>query len=93
MAKELIRRLWDSGRACLSVQVFQEFYVTVTQKTRKPLDPEEARQVTHDLASWRIFAPEAPDVLGAFDLAREHYVPFWDAMILRSAGQLGGDIA
>jgi predicted nucleic acid-binding protein len=92
VAKELIRRLWDSGRGCLSVQVLQDFYVTVTKKTRRPLDPEEARQVIHDLALWRTFAPEAADVLGAIALARKHDVSFWDAMILRSAGHLGCDI-
>jgi len=92
VAKELLRRLWDSGRGCLSVQVLQEFYVTVTKKTRRPLDPEEARQVIHDLALWRTFAPGAVDVLGAIDLARKHDVSFWDAMILWSAGQLGCDI-
>jgi predicted nucleic acid-binding protein len=92
VAKELVRRLWDSGRGCLSVQVLQESYVTVTKKTRRPLDPEEARQVIHDLALWRTFAPEAADVLGAIDLTRKHDVPFWDAMVLRSAGQLGCDI-
>jgi predicted nucleic acid-binding protein len=92
VAKKLVRRLWESGRGGPSVQVLQEFYVTVTKKTRRPLDPEEARQVLHDLALWRTFTPEAADVLGAIDLARKHDVSFWDAMILRSAGQLGCDI-
>lgn len=92
VAKELVRRLWDSGRGCWSVQVLQEFYVTVKKKTRRPLDPDEARQVIHDLGLWRTFAPEAADVVGATDLARKHDVSFWDAMILWSAGQLGCDI-
>lgn len=91
VAKELVRRLWDSGRGCLSVQVLQELYVTVTKKTRKPLEPEEARRVVHDLALWRSFAPDPADVLGAIDLARRHNVTFWDAMILWSAAQLGCD--
>ena len=88
-AKGLMRRLWDSGRGCLSVQVLQEFYVTVTKKAKKPLDPEQARQIVHDLALWRTFAPQPADVLGAIDLSRRNDVAFWDAMILHSAGQLG----
>lgn len=31
-SRELIERLWDSGLGCLSVQVLQEFYASVTQK-------------------------------------------------------------
>ena len=92
VAKELERRLWESGRGGPSVQVLQEFCVAVTKKTRRPLDPEETRQVIHHLALWRTFAPEAADVFGAIDLARKHDVSFWGAMILRSAGQLGCDI-
>jgi predicted nucleic acid-binding protein len=89
LAKELVRRLWDSGKGCVSVQVLQEFYVTVTKKTKKTLDPGEARQVVHDLGLWRTFGPETADVLGAIDLARRHDVAFWDAMILWGAAQLG----
>jgi len=89
LATELVQRLWDSGRGCLSVQVLQEFYVTVTQKTGKPLDPEEAAQVVRDLALWRIFAPSAANVLAEIDPHPKVNVSFWDAMILWSASQLG----
>ena len=41
-AKQLIERLWDSGTGCLSVQVLQEFFVTVTRKVAKPLPVDEA---------------------------------------------------
>jgi predicted nucleic acid-binding protein len=88
-AKGLMRQLWDSGRGLLSVWVPQEFYVTVTKKTKKTLDPGEARQVAHDLGLWRTFGPETADVLGAIDLARGYDVAFWDAMILWGAAQLG----
>ena len=31
-AQDLLRKLWQSGDGCLSIQVLQEFYVNVTQK-------------------------------------------------------------
>jgi predicted nucleic acid-binding protein len=34
-AKEIIAFLWQSGRGCLSIQVLQEFYVTVTRKVSR----------------------------------------------------------
>jgi len=32
IAKELLKELWDTRRGCLSTQVLQEFYVTITKK-------------------------------------------------------------
>jgi predicted nucleic acid-binding protein len=34
-AKALLKALWGSGAGCLSVQVLQEFYTTIT-RTRSP---------------------------------------------------------
>lgn len=48
-AKALIERLWDSGSGCLSVQVLQEFFVTVTRKVAKPLTVEEADETQCDV--------------------------------------------
>ena len=38
-AAGLLERLWESGTGCLSVQVLQEFFVTVTRKVRAPAPP------------------------------------------------------
>jgi predicted nucleic acid-binding protein len=42
MAESLLERLWDGGNGCLSVQVLQEFFVTVTRKVAQPLSMDEA---------------------------------------------------
>lgn len=34
-AEQLVRDLWKSGARCLSVQVLQEFYVTITRKVTR----------------------------------------------------------
>jgi predicted nucleic acid-binding protein len=88
-AKAVIHRLWDSGTGCLSVQVLQEFYVTVTQKVRHPLKSESAAQIVEALSFWRVYAPDARDVLSAIELQQHHQLSFWDAMIVHSAVQLG----
>jgi predicted nucleic acid-binding protein len=88
-AKILISGLWDSGAGCLSVQVLQEFYVTVTQKVRQPLKSETAAQIVESLSFWRVYAPDARDVLGAITLQQRHQLSFWDAVIVHSAAQLG----
>ncbi|HUB39311.1 MAG TPA: PIN domain-containing protein [Streptosporangiaceae bacterium] len=88
-ARALLEELWDSRGGCLSIQVLQEFFVTTTRKIPKPLTASSAAQVIADLARWHIHAPDSRDVLAAIDIHQQTGASFWDAMILRSAMQLG----
>lgn len=88
-AVALVTELWEAGNGCLSTQVLQEFYVTVTRKVARPLASETAAQIIADLGNWRVHAPGVQDVLGAIEIHRRFTVSFWDALILRSASQLG----
>lgn len=88
-AQCLIRDLWESGLGCLSIQVLQEFYVTITRKVARPLPAEVAAQIIADLSVWEVHCPDAEDVLEAIRLQERHQVSFWDAMIIASAIHLG----
>jgi len=88
-ARQLVERLWREETGCLSVQVLQEFFVTVTRKIPKPLEVAVAAQLTAHLARWPVHAPHAEDVLSAIALHQRTGVALWDAMILRSAAQMG----
>ena len=55
-ARYLVQQLWDSGTGCLSVQVLQEFHVTVTQKVAQPLDITSAVKIVEDLSYWKIYS-------------------------------------
>ena len=88
-SRELIQTLWDTGIGCLSIQVLQEFFVTVTRKVARPIKTEDAARVIKDLATWNLHQPNANDVLGAIGLQEHHQLSFWDAMILWSASQMG----
>ena len=88
-AVALATRLWESRTGCLSVQVLQEFFVTVTRKVPKPLALDDAEARVQELGRWTVFSPRAIDVLAAIGLQRRHQLSFWDAMILESAAQLG----
>jgi predicted nucleic acid-binding protein len=89
VARELLARLWESRQGALSVQVLQEFFVTVTGKVPLPLSPGEAAERITELAAWHVFSPDAQDVLSAIDLHRQSQVAFWDAMILQAAAESG----
>jgi len=88
-AAAIVTELWESRRGCLSVQVLQELYVTLTRKLPKPLGSQRAVGVLEDFAQWRVHAPAADDVVAAAWLQERFTLSFWDAMILRSATELG----
>ena len=88
-ARELVQDLWQRRAGCLSVQVLQELYVTLTRKVAVPADEGTVLQIVRDLSFWRVHTPNAEDVLGAIALHRRYGISFWDAMILWGASQLG----
>jgi predicted nucleic acid-binding protein len=88
-ARTLVEQLWESREGCLSVQVLQEFFVNVTRKIAKPLDAETAKEVVADLSRWHAHVPAADDVLGAIGIHQRTGISFWDAMIVRSAAEMG----
>jgi len=91
-ARELVERLWHSGNGCLSVQVLQEFFVTVTRKVARPLSVDAAENRVREFAVWNVFAPTAEDVLAASALHKKAKLSFWDAMIVEAAAQSACEI-
>ena len=87
-ARALLEDLWTSRSGCLSVQVLQEVYVTLTSKVPKCLDAPTAASIIDDLSRWRVHAPGPADVRGAVALHRQRRIGFWDAMVIWSAAQL-----
>jgi len=86
-AVELIAEHRRAGTGVLSLQVLQEYFVTVTRKLG--VDPRVARRKVELLAEFDVAAPGVADILAAIDLHRLHGFSFWDALILRSAQQAG----
>ena len=87
-ASDLVGALGRTRRGVLSVQVLQEFYVNATRKLAVPLSPVEARARLRTLSRWPTHAPLASDVIAASEIAEEHQLSFWDAMIIRSASRM-----
>lgn len=91
-ARALLERLWHSGSGCLSVQILQEFYVSVTRKVPKPLTSQTAAAIIEHISKWRIHSPCAGDVLEAIKIQQRYGISFWDAMVIRSAETLGCEV-
>jgi predicted nucleic acid-binding protein len=88
-AVELMESCWENENGCISIQILQEFFVTVTRKIALPLDYQTARQIVTDLTHWRLHAPIANDLLQAMDLQQRYQLAFWDALVVQSAVSIG----
>ena len=84
-AQEILKTDGASGRALLSTQVLQEFYVSVTRKLAEPLDPEVAYRAVEDLAALPLVSIDTPLILTAIKRHRREQVSFWDALIIEAA--------
>jgi predicted nucleic acid-binding protein len=74
-----------AGRALLSTQVLQEFYVTVTRKLAVPLDSETAEAVVRNFSTLPIVGIDAERILAAITRSRRLQLSFWDALIIETA--------
>jgi predicted nucleic acid-binding protein len=89
IARDLVAELWRSGQGVLSVQVLQEFFVTVTRKVARPLSPDEALAIVEQYLTWRVVESTGSLLLAAIRGASDHQVSFWDALILEAARREG----
>ena len=88
-AAEWMAGLWRSRLGRLSMQVLQEFYVTVTQKLRPGLDHKSARSEVRAFIHWQPIGIGTPMVEGAWGVQDRFGLSWWDALIV-SAAQIGG---
>ena len=87
-ALELVER-YDFG---LSAQVLQEFYVTVTRKIRKPLEPEAAVALMDEYRVFPTVATDYPLIVAAAELSLRYRISYWDGAILAAAEALQAPI-
>ncbi len=86
-ALELVAEHRRAGTGVLSLQVLQEYFVTVTRKLR--VDAAVARRKIELLSEFEVLTPDVADVLAAIDLHRLHGFSFWNALVVRAAKQSG----
>jgi len=91
--KEAIRLFTEhqrSGLAVISLQVMQEYFVTVTRKLG--VDPALAQSKVELLARGRVVRLESGDVVAAIELHRLTRISFWDALIVHAARLAGAAV-
>lgn len=86
-ALEVLNQHKLSKSGVLSLQVLQEYFVTVTRKYG--VDPGVARRKIELFAALDVVEPALGDVLAAIDLHRLRHLSYWDALIVHTAKEAG----
>lgn len=84
-AVEWLAVLWDRGSGRLSVQVLQEFYVTLVRKLVPPADAEEVRDDVAALATWAPVVTDLAVLEQAWDVEDRYGFSWWDSLVVAQA--------
>jgi predicted nucleic acid-binding protein len=91
-AAKLVDDLWVSRRARISVQVLNEYMVTVTRKLKPGMTMEQAWDDVSTLSSWEPVGLDWSLLELARMVQREHSISWWDALIIAAANRSGCDM-
>jgi predicted nucleic acid-binding protein len=75
------------GGLMLSGQILGEFYVTVTRKLRRPLDPDAAYEALHWLGQFKVIPIDNELVHSAARTSRVARISYWDGLVLSAAAR------
>ena len=92
VAQQLLSRCASQGEAVISVQILQEFYVTVTRKLAPPLTHTEAEDVVRELSHLPTVDSDANLVLDAIAASYRYRMSFWDGLIVQAALRAGATV-
>lgn len=91
LAKTWMEHLWRTETGRTSVQVLNEYYVTVTRKLSPGLDHATACDDIRDLGAWRPALVDQATMATAWDLEDRFSLSWWDSLMVANALELGCD--
>jgi len=89
IARDLIVELWRTRDGVVSVQVLQEFFVTVTRKIKRSLSTGKALDIVREYLTWRVVDNTSALLVAAVELQQKAQLSFWDAMVVQAAIDAG----
>ena len=82
-ARDLLKALSRDVPPCVSTQVLQEFFVTVTRKMG--VAPLQAKRILHTFRHMETVLIDSEDINRAIDGSVVWQISFWDALVLTAA--------
>lgn len=89
LAAQWLDRLWLERIGRTSMQVLNEYYVTLTRKLNPAFGNHEAWDHVRSLIAWNPHPIDAELLLRAFEIEQRHHLSWWDCLIV-GAAQLQG---
>jgi predicted nucleic acid-binding protein len=85
MAYDVLKELWKSGTGRLSVQVCNEYFVTVTRKLKPGMDEASAWEDVEMYAAWDPHPLAYKTLQKARETQLRYGLSWWDSLIVASA--------
>ena len=85
IAKNILIKLWDSGKGVISTQVLSEFFIRITREIENPLDPDKATDIVHDLLHWTVIDNDGFSIPDAINIKNKYALSLRDARIAQAA--------
>ena len=89
IARSVIKNSLNKQNGVISVQVLSEFWVTVTQKIKKPLPVEIAEKEIELFQLMEIVSLDYPLFKDAIRFQRLMQISYWDSLILAASHSAG----
>lgn len=88
-AHQVVTNLWVERSGRLSVQVCNEYFVTVTRKLKPGLDEASAWEDVEALMAWEPSPLDLKTIIKARETQVRYGLSWWDSLIVASAFVLG----
>jgi predicted nucleic acid-binding protein len=93
VARQLYARLAREKSGLVSVQVLQEFFVTLSKKFTVTLSPDDVEREVRDLSALlKVIETDVSLVLDSITLSRRYRLSFWDGLIIQAALRGGASV-
>jgi len=82
IAQALLEDCFLGGDFAVSFQNLTEFFAVVTRKIKKPISPDQAKEILKtiiDFTDFKVILPQEHTLIHAVELSKKG--PFWDALI------------
>lgn len=89
VAMAWLAELWKRQTGRTSVQVLNEYYVTVTRRLNPGLPVNQARSDVRALTVWSPIAISSRLIEAAWEIEEQTHYAWWDALVVTSALFLG----
>lgn len=85
IAENVLKDLWVKRIGKISIQVCNEYYVTVTRKLKPGMSEMEAWEDIKALSAWKPIAIDLKTIHQAKSVQERYGLSWWDSVIIASA--------